>query len=78
MKPAAQACGEQHAGPPGTTVKVKMSVAGKTGRVTSAVALDPWVVEPLGVCVAGVLAKARFPRFRKERLGVIYPIVLGP
>lgn len=76
VKAAAAACGAEHGAEPGTRVKVKLSVAGKTGRVTSASALHPWREEPLGICVAKALSKARFGRFRKERLGVVYPITV--
>lgn len=76
VKPTAQACGPKHHAAVGTRVKVKLSVSGKTGRVLSAHAQDPWDGKPLGGCVAKALSKARFPRFQKDQLGVVYPITV--
>ena len=76
LKGAAKACGVQHGATPGETVKIKLSIAGATGRVTSSTAQSPHAGTELGRCVAEVLADARFPRFRKPSIGVVYPVVM--
>lgn len=73
IKSKVRACGEAHDAPAHAKVKVKLGVSGKTGRVLNAAAMAPWVGKPLGTCVEAVVRKAKFPKFRKERLGVVYP-----
>ncbi|MEM6293382.1 MAG: hypothetical protein AAGA54_19070 [Myxococcota bacterium] len=74
LKEKALACGRTHGAPENTKVKMKLAIAGATGRVTSAKPQAPWADTPLGRCVADVLKTARFPRFTKRSLGVLYPI----
>ena len=76
VKAAAKHCGVTHGAARGEKVKVKLSVSGKTGRVTKATAQAPHTHTPLGNCVAQALAKARFKRFRKATLGVVYPVTM--
>ncbi|MCR9162139.1 MAG: hypothetical protein ACE37F_28775 [Nannocystaceae bacterium] len=77
IKPRIHACAVGHDAPSGTRVRVKLSVAGETGRVTSATAMAPWTDEPLGHCVESAVRTATFPKFRKARLGAVYPFTLS-
>lgn len=74
VKDAAKACGGKHGAQPGESVKVKLSIAGATGAVTSAAAEPPHNGTPLGNCVAAALKKATFKKFRKATLGAVYPV----
>lgn len=74
VKDAAKACGAKHGAQPGESVKVKLSIAGATGAVTSAAAEPPHNGTPLGNCVAAALKKATFKKFRKATLGAVYPV----
>lgn len=74
VKAQARACGPTHEAAAGETVAIKLSVAGATGRVTSAVAQSPHRGTALGQCVADALANARFRRFRNASLGIVYPV----
>jgi hypothetical protein len=76
VKPQAKACGPRNGGSAGDKVRVKLSVSGSTGRVTSAQALDDHAGTALGRCVADALAKATLPRFSKPQTGVVYSITL--
>ena len=74
MKDAAKSCGAKHGASPGEKVKVKLSIAGATGNVTSAAAEPPHQGTPLGNCVAAALKKAHFKKFKKPSLGAVYPV----
>ncbi len=74
LKAAAKSCGGKHGASRGTKVKVKLSIAGATGSVTSAAAQAPHNGTPLGNCVAAALKKAKFKKFKKATLGAVYPI----
>ena len=74
VKDSAKACGGKHGAQPGETVKVKLSIAGATGAVTSASAEPPHQGTPLGNCVAAALKKATFKKFQKATLGAVYPV----
>lgn len=63
VKPAALACPNE----PGTEIRVKLSVNGETGLVTSANGGGD-------NCVARAFFKARFPKFKKRQLGVTYTL----
>ena len=76
VKEQAKACGPRHGATAGTKVKVKFAVSGETGRVLVAEAMPPFGGTPLGNCVAAALAKAQFPKFQNESLGVVYPILV--
>ncbi len=73
VKAAAKACGEKHGAEPGEKVKIKLSIAGATGTVTSARAEPPHTGTPLGICVEAALKRAKFKRFQKASLGAVYP-----
>lgn len=73
-KGPAKACGAKYGATPGEKVTVKISILGRTGRVTSASAVGQHATTALGKCVAAEIAKAKFRRFQKESLGVQYPI----
>jgi outer membrane biosynthesis protein TonB len=74
VKAAARACGAKHGAEPGEKVKVKLSIEGATGTVTSVHAQPPHVGTPLGTCVASALKRAKFKRFRKPSIGAVYPV----
>jgi len=76
VKDRAKACGTQHGAPDGTTVRVKLSIAGSSGRVTSASADEPHAGQPLGQCVANALKGASFPRFKSDAQGTTFPVKL--
>jgi hypothetical protein len=76
VKAAAKACGPQHGANPGEKVKVKLSISGATGAVTSATADAPHTITPLGICVAAAAKRAKFKRFQKASLGAVYPFAM--
>jgi hypothetical protein len=75
-KETAKACGTQHGAPAGTQVRVKLSIAGDTGKVVSAQPLDSHATTALGRCVADALKSATFPRFASPLQGTVYPVRL--
>jgi predicted Zn finger-like uncharacterized protein len=76
VKDAAKSCGSKHGAAAGDKVKVKLSISGTTGAVTSAAAEPPFNGTPLGNCVAAALKKAQFKKFRKPTLGAVYPVTM--
>lgn len=74
MKGKAKACGDKYGAAAGTTVRIKLSVSGANGRITSATALSPHDSQPLGQCVAEALKAATFPRFKSTAQGTIFPV----
>lgn len=76
VKPSAKACAARHGGKAGDKVRVKLSVSGSTGKVTSALALDDYAGTPLGKCVADALGKAELPKFAKPTAGIVYAVTL--
>lgn len=76
VKPQAKACRSRHGGGAGDKVRVKLSVEGSTGRITSAKPLDDHAGTALGRCVADALGKATLPRFSKPQVGVVYAVTL--
>ena len=73
-KAAAKACGAKHGASAGEKLVVKLSIAGRTGRVTTSKAMGRHAGTLLGECAAKALGKAKFRRFRRDSLGVQYPI----
>lgn len=73
-KARAKQCADMHAAPAGTTVKVKLSIAG-SGEVRSATPQAPHV-NGLGRCVANALGTAQFDAFAKPAMGVVYSVRL--
>lgn len=76
VKPSAKACAARHGGKAGDKVRVKLSVSGSTGKVTSAQALDDHAGTALGKCVADALSKASLPKFAKPTAGIVYAVTL--
>ena len=72
----AKACGSKFGVAPGTTVRVKLSIAGDTGKVTTASAIGPHAGTPVGKCVADALKKSRFRRFKSGSQGTTYPVTM--
>ena len=66
IKTAARACGS------GTTVAVKFSVEGSSGRVLSAKPLDEHATSAVGACVAKAAKGASFPRFASKQQGFTF------
>lgn len=75
--PQIKACGRTYGVRKDTRMKVKLLVAGESGTVSSARVQQPWTETPLGQCVARMARRASFPRFRKSRLGVVYPVTFA-
>ena len=75
-KGAAKACGSKHGAAAGTKVKVKLSISGATGTVSSASAQAPHQGTPLGNCVAATVKKSKFKKFQKSTLGAVYPFTM--
>lgn len=76
VKATAKQCGSKHGGTAGEKVRVKLSIVGATGAVSSTAAEDAHRGTALGNCVAAALKKATFPKFRKSVIGVEYTITL--
>jgi len=76
LKDTAKSCGVKHRAKPGEKVRVKLSIAGTTGKVASATPESPHAGTSLGNCVAATLKKASFSRFRKPVVGVVYAITM--
>ena len=70
---AAKLCGEKHGARVGTKVKVKLTISGSTGRVTSASATPPHAGTALGKCVAAAVKRSTFRKFQKSSLDAVYP-----
>ena len=75
-KAAAKACGPKHGAAPGESVKVKLSISGSTGTVSSSSAVGKHAGTPLGNCVAAALKNATFKKFQKASIGAEYPITM--
>jgi len=73
-KAQAKQCKDMHAAPAGTTVKVKLSIAG-SGEVRSATPQAPHA-NGLGRCVADALGRAEFEPFAAPAMGVVYSVRL--
>lgn len=73
-KSKAKQCGDMHAAPAGTTVRVKLSIAG-SGEVRAATPQAPFA-NALGRCVADALATADFEPFAAPQMGVVYSVRL--
>ena len=76
VKGSAKMCGDKFGAQGGEKVRVKLSIVGATGAVSSTAAEDPHRGTALGNCVAAALKKATFPHFRKSVIGVEYTITL--
>jgi hypothetical protein len=74
--PQARSCGPEHGAAPGEVVRVRLSIAGATGKVSSASAQEPHAGTPLGTCVAVAVAGAEFAKFASGSMGAIYPVRL--
>jgi predicted Zn finger-like uncharacterized protein len=70
----ARSCGSKHGAKPGEVVRVRISISGATGTVSSAAAQDPHQGTPLGNCVAAALKSATFSKFRSSSMGAVYPV----
>lgn len=76
VKSAAKKCGLQNGVPPGTAVKVHVSIEGATGKVTSVKAIGEHAGTPVGKCVEDAVAGAQFEVFKTASMGVDYPMVM--
>jgi hypothetical protein len=57
-------------------VRVKVRIAGSTGRVTSAVPQDQHRDSPLGACIRAVVQESTFPVFEQDAMDVIVAVAL--
>ncbi|MEM6291376.1 MAG: hypothetical protein AAGA54_08935 [Myxococcota bacterium] len=73
-KAKAKQCRATHGADAGTTVKVKLSIAG-SGKVRTATPQAPHA-NALGRCVADALSTADFDAFAKPAMGVVYSVRL--
>ncbi len=73
-KRSAKQCGRTHGAAAGDRVEVKLSIAGATGKVTSATPVGEHARSALGRCVADALAKASFPKFGDPAMGVSFGV----
>lgn len=69
-------CARVHDAAPKQRVKVKFSIAGATGTVTMAIVLEAELPAGLKQCLVKAVLSGSFPRFRKESLGVVFPLAL--
>jgi hypothetical protein len=76
VRAAAKACGPKHGAAAGSSVEVKVSIAGGTGSVMAANALGEHAGSALGKCVANALEQAKFERFAKSQIGLKYTVRL--
>lgn len=76
VKTAAKKCGLQNGVPPGTAVKVHVSIEGATGKVTSVNATGEHAGTPIGKCVEDAVSGAQFEVFKNPSMGVDYPMVM--
>lgn len=76
LKSKAKACGDRFGAPDGTTIRIKLSIEGATGKTLSAAATPPHAGDPLGTCVADALRTASFPRFKSTAQGTTFPVKL--
>ena len=59
------------------TVAVTLAILG-SGAVEQVTVTPPWGGTPEGACVAAVLRRVRFSRFRQERFRLSWPYVIRP
>ncbi len=76
VKSNAKSCGSKHGVPAGTKVRVKLSIAGDTGKVISADPLAPHAGTAVGSCVANAVKQASFRRFKSGQQGATYPFTM--
>ena len=76
IKPKAKICGLKNDGPPGTSVKVHVSIEGATGKVDSVKALGQHAGTPLGNCVEDTVKGAVFEKFKDPSMGIDYPVIM--
>jgi hypothetical protein len=76
VKAQAKKCGQQNGVPPGTAVKVHVSIEGATGKITESKAIGEHAGTPVGSCVADAVKDAQFEIFKKPSMGIDYPIVM--
>jgi len=72
VKPSAKQCGRKHGVAAGTSVRVKLSIAGTTGRITQTTVLGDHASTALAACLSTAVKKASFPRFTKPSIGTLY------
>ncbi len=75
-KADARRCGPEHGADAERTVRVKLSIEGATGSVSSATAQGDDANTSVGVCVARALGQTQFPPFSAKGMGTIYSVRL--
>jgi hypothetical protein len=76
IKPQVNDCARTQGATPKLVVTIKLTVAGATGAVVSANIVKPELSAGLEQCILGAVHRAQFARFRKETLGVVFPLKL--
>lgn len=76
IKPYVVDCARAHNGRSGDRVKIKLTIVGDTGMVSSASILPPELPVALDACIVAAARRATFPRFAKASMGAVFPITL--
>lgn len=72
LTPAVVSCSRGESG----TIRIHLSIAGKSGTVTDASVIKQFSGTELAKCATSIVERAQFPRFRKKTLTVVYPVTL--
>ena len=75
MQHVLERCGARH-GETGRRLKVRLSIQGETGKVSSAKVTGAGAELPVADCVTQVVSKAAFPRFASRSMAVTYTFEL--
>jgi hypothetical protein len=76
VRPQIHDCGRVHGAIPKQKVTIKITISGETGMVTQANIVKPQLAVGLEQCILAAMHRATFPRFRKERLGAMFPVTM--
>lgn len=74
IRPLVRDCALTHGAIPKQKVTIKFTISGETGMVTQANIVTPKLSVGLEQCIIAAMHRASFGRFRKERLGVMFPL----
>lgn len=73
VAPIVSLCGKGKAG----TVRVHLTIAGKSGAVTEAIVSKAYAGSEVAKCATGIVGLVQFPRFAKKSLNVVFPFQLA-
>src|SRR5690606_28051202 len=74
VKDGASACGPKNGAAGGTSVEIKFSVSGASGKVSSATAVGDFAGKPLANCVAAAAKGATFIKCQAASQGFLYKL----